>query len=378
MSAQPDPPAATTVAAREHGGSSQARLQWVDVAKGVCITLVVLLHVTNFLAARELTSHMWVQVNGALEPVRMPLFFLTAGLFAQSVLTATWRTVLGKRIILLAYLYLLWMALRFAFFTAVPAAAGTDETASGWNLLVGLVNPGTGLWFLYALALFAVAAKVLAPLRVRWQLVFAGVLVLVAPLVEPVSWSWRHMLGYFVFFLLGLHARELVLAVARARSVRWLLVAAAVYAAAFVARQSLAEPMLAVATVLCTCVGLLVGVFAAALAKAKAVRVPLARLGVLTLPVYLMHEMLLGLLVALAVVLGLDFTHNAIVVSAPIVVTVLVVLACLALRRGLVALRLDWLFAVPEGVLRATRSAAQRLAPRAADHAAAPSSAEKP
>ncbi|XGU20578.1 acyltransferase family protein [Rhodococcus sp. 3Y1] len=135
------------------------RVDWVDLAKGISIALVVLLHSTNFLVTRGLAAGIWNDINAVAEPIRMPLFFLTAGLFAHKVTSLPWATVIRRRVLPLAYLYLMWTVLRFVFFSAFPATAGTDETSSPLNLITALVVPTSGLWFLYALAVYTVLTK---------------------------------------------------------------------------------------------------------------------------------------------------------------------------------------------------------------------------
>ena len=78
--------------------TSTSRVPWVDVAKGTSIVLVVLLHSTNFLLGHNLATGFWDGFNSFLEPIRMPLFFLASGLFAQNILKTSWRAVVRKRI----------------------------------------------------------------------------------------------------------------------------------------------------------------------------------------------------------------------------------------------------------------------------------------
>ena len=74
----------------------QNRIDWVDVAKGICICFVVMMHSTLGVekAAGE-TGWMGYFVEFA-RPFRMPDFFLIAGLFLASRINAPWRLYLDR------------------------------------------------------------------------------------------------------------------------------------------------------------------------------------------------------------------------------------------------------------------------------------------
>ena len=141
-------------------GSS--RVAWVDAAKGLSILLVVAHHSVMFLQTHGLAPPAVVAANTALASMRMPLFFLASGLFVAGPLAAPWRTLLHKRIAFFLYLFVLWTLLRFAFFH-IPAMAAVDpyDSTNVVDLALALLIPGSGMWFIYALALFAVIGKLI-------------------------------------------------------------------------------------------------------------------------------------------------------------------------------------------------------------------------
>ena len=65
------------------------RLVWPDLAKGVCILLVVLHHATTkhyvevLPAGLAPVGELWAGLSPALKPTRMPLFFVISGWFAS-------------------------------------------------------------------------------------------------------------------------------------------------------------------------------------------------------------------------------------------------------------------------------------------------------
>ncbi|MFH9952462.1 hypothetical protein ACH4OQ_38515, partial [Streptomyces luteogriseus] len=74
---------------------------------------------------------------------------------------------------------------------------------------------------------------------------------------------------------------------------------------------------------------------------------PFRKLGTLTLPVYLMHEVLLGIIVVAAVHAGFDFTRNALLVFGPLLVATVAVGGSLAIHAALTSAGQRWLFVMP-------------------------------
>jgi uncharacterized membrane protein YcfT len=156
--------------------AAASRIAWVDHAKGICIVLVVLMHSTLGVE-KAFESESWL--NGFIEwarPFRMPDFFLLSGLFLQSRIARPWRAYLDTKVIHFAYFYLLWMTIQFAVkFPQIAAEEGGTGGALAFYAL-SLVEPFGTLWFIYLLAVFFVAAKLLDGLNRFLVLLAAAVL----------------------------------------------------------------------------------------------------------------------------------------------------------------------------------------------------------
>lgn len=324
------------------------RLAWVDAAKGLSILLVVAHHAVSFLHTSGLAPPAVVVANTALASMRMPLFFLVSGLFVAGPLAASWRTMLHKRVVFFLHLFVLWTLIRFAFFH-IPAVAAVDPYVDDTDvvaLALALVIPGSGMWFIYALALFAVIAKLVKGAPVWLQLGVAGVLsaFVGAEVLQVESEVWERMARHLFFFLLGWHARALVERVARASTAVRVTVAAAACvggAAGAVALGIRWIPGVAFGlNVLAVTFGVL---FAAWISRYRLGR-PLVVLGAQTLPVYLIHIFW----IAVAMV-GLQHLH--VPPTATYVLPVVLAVGCTVLslltHRVLVAGRATWLFALP-------------------------------
>lgn len=138
--------------------TSTGRLEWVDLARGVTIFLVVMYHVAvgagHSLLPAEFSEAgaRWAAVNRLLQPLRMPLFFLLSGMLAHSAAHREWTKVWRPRIADLWWPYLLWSGV-FAV-TAWPRYA--PEDAVGYVKLQGVATAtGAGpYWFILMLPLY--------------------------------------------------------------------------------------------------------------------------------------------------------------------------------------------------------------------------------
>jgi uncharacterized membrane protein YcfT len=327
--------------------TAAARLDWVDAAKGISILLVVAHHVVWYLQRSGQAPAAVIAANEALASLRMPLFFLAAGLFAAGPLAAPWRTLLHKRVAFFLYLYVVWTIIRFTFFaTVVPPEVDPDDSANPLGLALALLLPGPSMWFLYALAVFAVVAKLMRPLPVAVQLGAAAVLsaLVGAGMVEFGDSRWTYMSRFLFFFLLGCYARHLVERLARATTLPRVALASVVCVGAAVTAVAFGLRTIPGVALALQCLAVGFGVlFAAWIARYQLGR-PLVALGKQTLPIYLTHMLWLA-----AIMIGLrhlDLPLPAAYALPFAMVPVLTVLALLT-HRVLLAARATWLFELP-------------------------------
>lgn len=206
------------------------RIAWIDLVKAVSVLLVVFLHATNAVidvGGPTSAGSLLVDLNRLLEPLRMPVFFLVSGLLASSAINRPWRDS-TNRTTGMAYLYLTWVLLYLGFTAAFGAV--THEP------LATILLAKSGYWYLYAIAVFFVIAK-LARRQPAW-LVVAVALVpnLLRPAVDlfvntQVPGSLLTSMGMNLgFFLLGAYFKDFVGGLAaRATPVHtWLLGALAI------------------------------------------------------------------------------------------------------------------------------------------------------
>ena len=183
----------------EHAAAA-ARLAWVDVAKGVCIILVVLMHATlgvEKATGQSLSLNLFVEWA---RPFRMPDFFLISGLFLAARIDRPWRSYLDTKVVHFAYFYVLWLTIQFAL--KAPAMV-TDHGAVATlkDYVMSFFVPFGTLWFIYLLAVFFVVSKLLRPVP-HW-LVLGGAALLHMAAPHSGVFIVDEFTSRFVFFYSG-------------------------------------------------------------------------------------------------------------------------------------------------------------------------------
>ncbi|MBN4925273.1 acyltransferase family protein [Hoyosella rhizosphaerae] len=327
---------------------AKQRVEWVDLAKGLTITLVVLLHAVGMLTRFDLAPEFWNGINGFVQPIRMPLFFVASGLFAQGMLRMTWATMLRSRVAHLFYLYTVWLLVFFVAHNLLPDPVAHGGYAKFSTVISGLVAPSSALWFIYGLAVFAIVAKAISRFPLAVQFGFAIALSISAYgshfIFADLGFGWRNLGSYFVYFLLAVHAKPIIVKFSHLANGPRLLLALGAYAAVYVPIMVLNIVPLPELRLVVTTVGLLLGVLvASALVGTRAGNI-FQKIGKRTLPVYVMMDILIALVVFAFIKASVVTSLPAVTVVAPLIVTALVVSGALALHTVLVRFGMNFLF----------------------------------
>ncbi len=179
---------------------SKQRLDWVDTAKGMSILLVVMMH--SAIGVGEVTNQVsylhWIIAWAS--PFRMPEFFLISGLFLSQVIDRDWRRYADRRVVHYLYFYALWAVIHLLFKEAV--GAGHPLTALT-HILWAIIEPYGVLWFIYMLAAFSAAAKLLHDARAPHWLALVGAALLQLVHVQTGSYLIDQFVEHFVYFYAG-------------------------------------------------------------------------------------------------------------------------------------------------------------------------------
>lgn len=365
-------------AAPRSRGDPRGRVAWLDLAKATSIVLVVLYHVAastgHVLLGDGPAARWWSAANLALIPLRMPLFFVVAGVLAARAVERPFRTVLRARILDLLWPYVLWSLL----FAAVgwPRYAPEDPWGFLGGEVAGLLVAGSPYWFIAVLPIFFVLTKLLREHRtVLLALTFAAYAaapflhkaMMLAGLTGDLNYGVFQLTDNALWYAAGFALHPWILrAGERPRMMRALLLGAVFVPVALVLRLELplgaarALELVASLSGIGACIALL-----PLLARWQ----PLARaasyLGPRTLLIYLVHPIVLNILVALWRVTDATTRTDSLVTDLLLIPVVAVGAILIALALDLVIDRWgpSWLTSAPRR--REMRNSSARTAGRA-------------
>ncbi len=207
------------------GGARDARLSWIDSARGLTILLVIYGHVVIGLFDAHLigrTGFLGVSSN-FLYTFHMPTFMFLAGLFIEQRVASGRRRFIRSILPTVVWPYFVWgtlVLLTMHFGSGVRNAAGT--MTFGWSLLW---TPIAWLWFLWALALYHLLT-VLIPSR-GTGLLLVAMMVYPIELMIPLSEFAQQLAHFLPFYALGVFLAPRILL---PRTPDWTLPAAALLA----------------------------------------------------------------------------------------------------------------------------------------------------
>ncbi|WP_329064003.1 acyltransferase family protein [Amycolatopsis sp. NBC_01480] len=330
------------------------RLLWPDVAKGACIVLVVLWHVImkqylqiDWRISTPLPGA-WGEVGELLLPLRMPLFFAISGFFAARAVKRPWRTVARSRVAKFFYLYVLWLSVHTLVLSFFPGFA-TEHAGSVLEFAAQLTITPTNLWYLFALAVYFVIAKVSR--RLPFWIMLAAAFALSATAsagLLAVPGDRGGLYQNLVFFLVGIYGTSLVKRVAVEAGWLRLALVGVPYLGVLVAVGHFGLKTAFGLWPVLSLVAIVLGVTAAALVtRWKRPANAIASIGRRTLPIYVIHLPLVAVLDALLhdplSSLG-PAAQLAVAVLDPIVLVAAIVALCLLLQRILPS---AWVFDLP-------------------------------
>jgi len=205
----------------------------MDLVKGTTVLIVVLFHSVIHMDAitpDDSVTAVWFTSMNVVEPMRMPLFFMVSGMLAAGAVSRPWR-LSRRRTFGMTYLYILWSAI---FFTVVALYVNTGLVAAITQFPGRLLVGSSGYWYLYALLLYFILAKLLRRYP-AWIVVAVaiGLNLLRAPVAQ---WNRDYFVGIdagssmtsivtnLVFFLIGAYYKELLAQITRWASWLWVAV----------------------------------------------------------------------------------------------------------------------------------------------------------
>lgn len=180
--------------------TGKQRLDWVDMAKGLSIFLVVIMYCASSVGEDTGQTGFLHWTIAFAMPFRMPEFFLISGLFLSQVIDRPWRAYADRRVVHYFYFYALWALIHIVFKLALvgrdPAGA---LNALGW----AIIEPYGVLWFIYMLGVMGVVSKLLHQWKVPHGVTLAAGAALQVASVHTGSYLIDQFAAYFVYFYAG-------------------------------------------------------------------------------------------------------------------------------------------------------------------------------
>jgi fucose 4-O-acetylase-like acetyltransferase len=130
---------------------AKLRIEWIDVARGLGIILVVYGHVLRGLILAGLipVTNPIRLTDYTIYTFHMPLFFMLAGLNVEHSLSKGRNSFITGKLWTVAYPYLLWSLVQGSIQLLIPEYINAPRSA--WSLATILWRPIAQFWFLYAL-----------------------------------------------------------------------------------------------------------------------------------------------------------------------------------------------------------------------------------
>lgn len=337
------------------------RLPWVDLARGFCIVLVVMMHFDEIhytnLDFEEMPKKFWDTLTSVARPARMPTFFVISGFLASRSIDRPITKIWDNRIGVLYYTYIVWsfisISILWLLFREFDVGAARDFI---FRFGSELIFPQTQIWFLYSLVAFFAIARSLRRWRVQtlaFAFAFSGFS----------EWFDDQVLNQIVrllpYYLTGIYFPKLFLKCADNPSWTKVAVLLVCYAVAM-------APLLFFdrATI---------GIWIPASILGMALILNLARMvvslpgfsafeliGRNTLPIYVIHSSALIAINTLANPQVQAIADRAEPVAFayyyPLIGNAFLIAACLVLHVSLKWLGMGWLFSLPKGLRLENRS----------------------
>lgn len=310
------------------------RILWIDTARGIAIIAVVFFHAALLLGLVGYAPF-WNKALELLETLRMPLFLFVSGLVSYKLPTYSFKTLWNKRLSLLLYLYAVWVAGRTLYVQFMHPPALDPHWQDAFKLFT---SPHTSLWFLYALALYAITIWALRGVNSNIVLIAAALISVLAlsGLLPIANLEWLKTVSYFFFYVAGINLRAWSLRKVEQLNVVTAVILITVYLGVSVFnRAGLIPSVVGVRFIIC-----ILGVAAGVALASLLVRIKgfgwVALLGRRTMPIYLIHFLpLLALSLILSkVTVQVPMGVQLIFVPIAVAISILVALALYKLLAG--------------------------------------------
>ena len=327
--------------------------------------LVVFMHFDEMFYARfatwDVAEDAWDTLSSAARPARIPAFFLISGILAAPALKRSWRAIVEKRIAIQYYTFALWSFIHvftlYALYTPLDGAALAELIPRyGWNLIWA----NSQVWFLWALVVFFLIALAFHKIPTI-AVALAAVMFLAAEQVDDLI--LMQVLRSLVFFLAGCYFPAFAKRLGDRLGLPMVGALLLAYMVSVGAILLVGEKTFGI-WLPATLFGVALFFQISTWLTSTPLVAPLSYVGRQTLPIYVMHGIIL--MVFSAISRKNDWTFGTSIggrigdAILPVVGNIAVVAACLGLYVLFRQIGLNWLFNPPERMIAALRGKPSR------------------
>lgn len=364
---------------------SGARFAWVDVAKAGAIVLVVFHHIAVSASSQlmpgsdSLVVEFWAKFSNSMLPLRMPVFFFAAGMLAANAVHRPWSLLWRRRFGDLLWPFLLWSVI----FSFVGAFRYRPESPSEYmaDSLKTIPFGGNAYWFLSILVLFFAVARIFRnalPAIALLALAAFGVASLIDSFIveslegpNSLALNVARACYFSIWYFVGLSLRDQLGSVDRVVRIGTAIVGVVLYGGISYAvyfagvGQSIRAALYQVLALIGVVAVVHISVLVAKSQRLAEIAYYLSRR---TLPIYVLHPILLSLLVVGVRAMGegpVSLPVNNLLVDLVLfpALTVLLVIASVLLYDVAIRIGASWLFELPGRRSRAPGRESSRGAP---------------
>jgi fucose 4-O-acetylase-like acetyltransferase len=184
-----------------YSAAKNERTDWIDIARGIGIILVVFQHVYQGVVHSGILTPttFWKIEDYTVYTFHMPLFFFLAGLHVESSLAKGKGRFLKAKLWTVFYPYLLWSLLQGG--TQLALAKYINKAISVTALCNILWDPIDQFWFLYSLMLCHLVAMALPKLKQSLLVICIAAFIINA--LFPFTFLIRQTLYMCLFYAIG-------------------------------------------------------------------------------------------------------------------------------------------------------------------------------
>jgi len=177
------------------------RQNYLDYARGLSIILVVFFHSSIALEGYDLVDPRYWVMNNFFSPIRMPVFFFVSGLLAKSALENPSEEKISKKVLGVFYIFSVWTIIHLVWGQLYK----NTDSIEFKEFFSFFYNPNSFLWFVWALGLYFIIARIGNSLSKSCTLTFAICISFLtcAGIIKFDNYVHSNVAIYFPIFLLG-------------------------------------------------------------------------------------------------------------------------------------------------------------------------------